>query len=192
MERAGSYETFIIDSSSPQTLWFEFEELCKKENKGANQFVNKSVVKGFVKLAQASFQNNYNPFNYMASKIYSSTTDAFLTLRNIKGIGDKISSFILRDMVCILEVEAEILFEHRIFLQPIDRWVKETAICLWKDFEERTPNWVTVLRITDKCCEFGVSGVRFNQGAWEHGVNEVKDVKKLCTKLKEIVNRDTK
>ncbi|NWF87041.1 hypothetical protein HXY32_04450 [Candidatus Bathyarchaeota archaeon] len=182
----GSYAIFMIKEDSPEILWFEFEGLCKKQGKGANKRVNEGVIKGFIKLAKESFQNNYNPFSYVANKIHSSMTDAFLTLRNIKGIGDKISAFLLRDIVCILDIEAKVRFEHRIFLQPIDRWIKEAAICLWEDLGERTPNWVIALRIIDKCNDFGVSGVRFNQGAWQYGVTEVKDVGKLRDTLENI------
>jgi hypothetical protein len=182
----GSYTSFIIKKDSHEMLWSEFEALCKKQGKGANKRVNEGVIKGFIELAKVSSKCDYNPFGYLANKIQGSMTDAFLTLRNIKGIGDKISSFLLRDMVCILDIEAKVPFEHRVFLQPIDRWIKENAICLWKDLGERTPNWVIALRITDKCNEFGVSGVRFNQGAWQYGVTEVIDVNKLRIKLNDI------
>ncbi|MGB9694262.1 MAG: hypothetical protein ACPLYF_05400 [Fervidobacterium sp.] len=180
---AGTYQAFIEKDNAPEIVWAEFERICEKQGKGVNKRVNEGVIKGLTKLSKESFQCNYNPLGYIINKIESSMTDAFLTLRSIKGIGDKIASFLLRDIVCMLNAEMKIPQKHKIFLQPIDRWIKETAICLWKDINERTPNWVIAQRIVDKCGEFEISGVRFNQGAWQYCVTEVKDVKNLHAKL---------
>jgi hypothetical protein len=180
---AGTYQALIEKDNTSEIVWVEFERICEKQGKGVNKRVNEGVIKGLIKLSKESFQCNYNPLGYMINEIESSMTDAFLHLRNIKGIGDKIASFLLRDIVCILDAEMKIPQKHRIFLQPIDRWIKGTAIYLWKDINERTPNWVIAQRIVDKCEEFEISGVRFNQGAWQYCVTEVKDVKNLYAKL---------
>lgn len=180
---AGDYKIFVIKDHSPEMVWEAFQKLCITQGIGVNRRLNEGVVKGFVNLSKKSSSYGYNPFDYITHKIESSMTDAFLSLRNIKGIGDKIGSFLLRDTVCILDVETEIRPEHRIFLQPIDRWVKETAICLWEDLGERIPEWVIALRIVDKCNELDISGVRFNQGAWKYGVTDVVDVKDLRSSL---------
>jgi len=185
----GSYQALIEKDNAPEIVWVEFEKICEKQGKGVNKRVNEGVIKGLIKLSKESFQYNYNPFRYMINKIESSMTDAFLTLRNIKGIGDKIASFLLRDIVCILDAEMKIPLKHRIFLQPIDRWIKGIAKYLWKDINERTPDWVIAQRIVDKCEEFEISGVRFNQGAWQYCVTEVKKMKNLYAKLRNLCKK---
>lgn len=180
----GNYKTFIQKENSPEMVWKEFERLCKMQGIGVNKKLNEGVIKGLITLGKESLNNDYNPFGYITQKIQNSMTDAFLALRNIKGIADKVASFLLRDMVSILDFEAKVPHEHGIFIQPVDRWVKETAICLWEDLGgERTPDWVIALRIVNKCNEFHVSGVRFNQGAWKYGTSEVINVKELRSKL---------
>jgi len=180
---AGDYKTLILKENADQIVWTEFERFCMRKNRGINKRLNEGVVKGFVSLVKEFPKFDNNPFRYLAQKMENSMTEAFLTLRNIKGIGDKIATFLLRDIVCILNLETKVPIEHRIFLQPVDRWVKETALILWEDLMERVPSWVIALQIVDKCKEFGVSGVRFNQGAWKYGTKEVGEVKNLRSKL---------
>ena len=181
------FEAFIIRNDAPELVWTEFENFCMKQGKGVNRRVNEGVVKGLVRLVRESGDYNYNLFHYIGKKVQSSMTDAFIILRNVKGIGDKIAAFLLRDIVCILDLEETVPLEHRIFLQPVDRWVEETAICLWADLKTgRVPSWGIAMRIVDKCNEFGISGVRFNQGAWKFGTSKVMDVRNLCDKLTEL------
>lgn len=181
------YEAFITDTNAPELAWTEFENICLSQGKGVNKRVNEGVVKGLVRLAQESKDYGYNPFRYIGKKVERSMTDAFIALTNIKGIADKIAPFLLRDLVCILDREEKIPLEHRILLQPVDRWVKQTAICLWADLGTRVSSWGIAMRIVDKCNEFGISGIRFNQGAWKYGTLKVKDVKNLCSKLGELL-----
>ena len=180
------YGVFIAKEDAPELAWTEFENICLSQGKGVNKRVNEGVVKGLIRLAQESKDYDYNPFQYIGKKVQSSMTDAFIALTNIKGIADKIAPFLLRDLVCILDLEQKIPLEHRIFLQPVDRWVKKTAICLWADLETRVSSWGIAIRIVDKCGKFRISGIRFNQGAWKYGTSRVKDVKNLCNKLEEL------
>jgi hypothetical protein len=188
LSSTSNFETLI--EHSQETVWAEFEKLCKEEGIGVNKRLNEGVIKGFVELCKESSKHNYNPFSYVATKIPNSMTDAFLILRNIKGIGDKVAAFLLRDMVCIMDLEAKVPSEHRIYLQPIDRWVREVAYCLWEDLGDRPPDWVIALRIIDKCNEFGISGVRFNQGAWQYGTTEIIEVSKLRAKLQTLLTSE--
>jgi hypothetical protein len=181
------YEAFVTNENAPELAWAEFEKICSSKDVGLNKKLNEGVVKGLIRLAQESRDYDYNPFRYIGKKVEFSMTDAFIALTNIKGIADKIASFLLRDMVCILNLEEKVPLEHGIFLQPIDRWVKKTAICLWADLEVRVPSWGIAMRIVDKCNEFNISGIRFNQGAWKFGTSKVKDMKHLCNELEELL-----
>ena len=181
------YAVFITKENASELAWAEFERICLSQNIGVNRRVNEGVVKGLIRLAQESKDYDYNPFQYIRKKVQSAMTDAFIALTNIKGIADKIAPFLLRDLVCILDLEEKVPLEHRIFIQPVDRWVKKTAICMWADIGMRASSWGIAMRIVDKCNEFGISGIRFNQGAWKYGTLKVKDVKNLCYKLEELL-----
>jgi len=181
------YEAFVTDENAPELAWAEFEKICSSKGAGVNKRLNEGVVKGLVRLAQESGDYDYNPFRYIRKMAEFSMTDAFIALTNIKGIGDKIATFLLRDLICILNLEEKIPLEHRILLQPVDRWVKNTAICLWADLEVRVSSWGIAMRIVDKCNEFNISGVRFNQGTWKFGTSKVKNIKHLRNDLEELL-----
>lgn len=187
------FEDIIKKNDAPELVWNRFKDICSSQSKGVNKRVNEGVVKGLIRLTKGSKNYDYNLFRYIGEMARDSMTDAFIKLRNIKGIGDKIAPFLLRDLVCILDFEEKIPLHHRIFLQPIDRWVEETAICLWDDLiTRRVPSWGIAIRIVDKCNDFGISGIRFNQGAWRFGTSEVKDTKKLCDSLSELSIKQVK
>jgi hypothetical protein len=173
----GSYEKFIELTNAPELLWNKFIQLCTQKRIGINQKINKGVVKGSVKLAQISI--HHNPFEHLGLNVVSNTADTFLLLRNISGIGDKIASFIARDIVTILDVENEIAPENQFLIQPIDRWIKGFATLFWEELKGRAPPWLVSLKIVAKCKEYGCSAARFNQGAWMYGSSVIKDTNRI-------------
>jgi len=76
---------------------------------------------GLVELAKMSYEESANLLLFFRSKIEKYVPDAFILLRKIKGIGDKIAAFILRDVVTVLSLEEKIPRQHQVFLQPVDR-----------------------------------------------------------------------
>lgn len=173
----GSYEKFIESANAPDVLWGKFIQLCAKKGTGVNRKVNEGVIKGSVRLAQRSI--HHNPFEYLGLNVVSSTVDTYLSLRNISGIGDKIASFITRDVVTILDVENKIAPENQVLIQPIDRWIKGFAGLFWEELKGRAPSWLISLKIVAKCKDFGCSAARFNQGAWMFGSSVVVDTNRI-------------
>ena len=173
----GSYEKFIELDNAPEVLWGKFVQLCTQNGVGINQKINEGVVKGSVGIAQGSI--HHNPFEQMGLTVVSNTVDTFLLLRNISGIGDKIASFITRDVVTILDVENKIAPENQVLIQPVDRWIKGFAGFFWEELKDRAPSWLISLKIVAKCKEYGCSAARFNQGAWMYGSSVIKDTNRI-------------
>jgi hypothetical protein len=173
----GSYDKFIELDYAPNVLWERFVKSCNQEGVGINRKINEGVVKGFVKLASVSI--HHNPFEQIGLNIVSNTVDAFLSLRNISGIGDKIASFITRDVITILDVEDKIAPEDHVLIQPIDRWIKGMASLFWPELRNRAPSWLVALKIVAKCREYGCSDARFNQGAWMYGSSEIQNTNRI-------------
>ncbi len=173
----GSYEKFIELDNAPKVLWGKFVQLCNQKGIGVNQKNNEGVVKGSVKLAQVSI--HHNPFEHIGLNIVSNTVDTFLLLRNMPGIGDKIASFITRDVVTILDVENKIAPENQVLIQPVDRWIKGFAGLFWEELKGRAPSWLISLKIVAKCTEYGCSAARFNQGAWMFGSSVIEDTNQI-------------
>lgn len=173
----GSYEKFIEMGNAPEFLWDNFVQLCNQKGVGINQKNNEGVVKGCASLAKKSI--HHNPFEHLALTVVPKTVDTFLLLRNIRGMGDKIASFITRDIVTILDVEDRIAPENHILLQPIDRWIKAFAGLFWIELKDRAPTWLVSLKIVAKCREYGCSAARFNQGAWMYGSSIIEDTNRV-------------
>lgn len=172
-----SYGNFVQLDNAPEIVWNKFVQLCNQKGIGINQKNNEGVVKGSVKLAQKSV--HHNPFEHLGLNVVSNTVDAFLLLRNISGIGDKIASFITRDIVTILDVENKIAPQNQILIQPIDRWIKGFAGLFWEELKGRSPPWLVSLQIVAKCTEYGCSAARFNQGAWMFGSSVIEDTNQI-------------
>jgi len=119
IEEYGSYEELLKQEDAPDIVWRRFVEGCKP--KGVNERLNKGVVIGLVGLAKRSHEESANLLLFFRSKIEKYVPDAFILLRKIKGIGDKIAAFILRDVVTVLSLEEKIPRQHQVFLQPVDR-----------------------------------------------------------------------
>lgn len=186
---AGSYSNFIRRSDAPDALWNQFKNFCEEQGTGVNEKNNKGVVIGIARLAQNS--ENNNPILYMKDCAANSLLEkAFITLTSMKGIGDKIASFLLRDVVCIFDLEKEVPSKDLIFLQPVDVWIRRIACHLWNDLnEDMTSDWVIARRIIQKCEEHDVSSLRFNQGAWYYGAYLIRDEAFVGQKIDELLEK---
>jgi hypothetical protein len=95
------------------------------------------------------------------------TKEAHELVTSIRGIGTKIASLYLRDIVYLGRIpEREIKDQY--YLQPIDTWIEQTLSIIFGDIKP------TVLKkkqeIIVKLCETAnVSPVAFSQGAWMFG-----------------------
>lgn len=92
-------------------------------------------------------------------------------LQGITGIGPKISSLYLRDLVDIYDLENRIAPEDLRFLQPIDVWVRRLAGKTGIIGDGQLSDAEIQKEIVRVCRDLGVSALRFNQGAWYLGKN---------------------
>lgn len=96
----------------------------------------------------------------------------FLELQKIRGIGPKISSFILRDFSVLYGLDQGLSDDDYVVLQPIDVWVRKVGVLLglYKSTEE-TDKRIRIY-IVDYCISQKLSPPRFNQGMWYYGFSE--------------------
>lgn len=179
----GDFNDFLQANDASSKVWGRFEEICRGRIMETNESVNKGVIDGLVGLAR----EHPNVTVYLKNKISENLEEAFLVLVAMRGIGPKVASLVVRDIAWLYDMESQIPAQHGIYLQPVDRWVRRVARCLWPELDQQdAPDWVIAKRISEKCAEHGVSGIQFNHGAWFFGAVEVKDSKMLCQKLQEI------
>ena len=101
----------------------------------------------------------------------------FNILTRIRGIGPKIASFYLRDLVYIMNIDLANI-QNRTLLQPIDTWVKRTVEILTNDENmnnrQQIAEWVV-----SNCLENNINPERVNMGMWFFCSQIVKSEYKL-------------
>jgi len=142
-----------------------------KQNK-VNKEGDRLMVISLVNFIQ--FNNEKNILHFLIEQIKSKKiARAYRNLDGIWSIGPKIASLILRDVVYIYKLENYLSAEDYYFLQPIDTWVHNLSRRIKlvnndKIYRDEAKD------ITDKCFEFGVNPIHYNQGVWYVGANSLK------------------
>ena len=95
------------------------------------------------------------------------TNQAYDFIKSIRGIGEKISSFYLRDIVYLTNLDEKNIPDLHL-LQPLDTWLEQTLKIL---FNSDVPKKLQEKQklIVDLSKESRVSSISFNQGAWVLG-----------------------
>jgi len=113
--------------------------------------------------------------------------NAFKSLKKIRGVGDKISSFYLRDMY-ILSGYNNINIQNRHLLQPIDIWTRRAAQILSRDHHATDRNYAEVLITLED--EFGMVTGASNIGFWVLGSQIAEDEKTFTNFVQCIKDRN--
>lgn len=113
---------------------------------------------------------NYNFLNRTFTTFIQNTVNqnrniiqAFTFLKTIRGIGDKIASFYLRDLVVVIKINL-VNIGNRELLQPIDIWVDRTVKFLAGNqnmSRKQVANWIVV-----NCIQHNLNPENINMGIW--------------------------
>ncbi len=117
------------------------------------------------------FQRNIS--KYSIEKIVNGNVRElyFELQKRIFSVGPKISSFYLRDLISIFNLDDKISEQDLQFVQPIDTWVRQICyrIGLINDlYEDEAAIRNKIVKI---CSINNLSSLKFNQGAWFLGSN---------------------
>lgn len=169
---------------TPDDLWNKFKGVCKNEGWGINRKLNEGVVRGLTSLTR----DEGNLISWIKNEIKENgkLDSIYLKLTENKGISQKKASFIIRDAVFLISFEDQIKRCDRLYLQPIDRWVKGIAKILFPNLHDNTERIVIAKILSGACTQFGISDIEFNQGAWYFGREEVERKELLRKKIKAI------
>lgn len=121
-----------------------------------------------------------------------SLEEAFNQLE-LKGIGHKIRSLFIRDILFLLDKEKMILknLEKSIYTFPIDFWVRKTLNCLikpnksYKDIKRSNygnltkSDFMLAAETIEQCFQYNISPICANMGIWFFASNIVADEKRL-------------
>ena len=161
----------ITDKEKLRTKYKGVYDLLK-QNK-VNKEGDRLMVISLVNFIQ--FNDEKNILGFLIEQIKSKKiAKAYQTLDGIWSIGSKIASLILRDVVYIYKLESYLSKEEYHFLQPIDTWVHNLSKRIELVDKKSIIYTSEAKDITDKCFEFGVNPIHYNQGVWYVGANSLK------------------
>jgi len=200
----GEKEWEVPTEKDAEILWNYYKDIAKEEfnlikknkktgkeevkvNKSRNPMNNEKKDGIIDKLASENIQNLATHIRDLISKGNTQDAHYFFVggkvgkeskpIRGIRGIGEKISSFYLRDIVYLAGLDEKNISDLYL-LQPIDTWLEQTLKILFKsDVPQKLKEKQT--RIVDLCKESGVSSISFNQGAWVLGSQIAGEFKKF-------------
>ncbi len=162
-------------------------------DEGVNNRYDREMVIGIIKFISSKIKKDFNIVNYTINNIENGKIHkVYDELLNIRYIGHKISSFYLRDLVCVFD-EYKFNAKEQTYFQPIDSWVGKILIKLnvlkesgiTKKIENLNSLELYLLRqtIVNKCLEASISPIEFNQGAWYIGKNSYDILLKNLDKI---------
>lgn len=173
------------DEIDPDELWETFKSVCQDEY-GYDLFQDKteSVIRGTVEL----FNQHGDFIEWIDDAVANEELDeVYDTFTSIKWVGPKITKFIIRDFVWLLDREDDVPESHAHYLHPIDGWVRSVSETIWPQLQGDGQDDIS-RHLAQKCREYNVSHISYNQGAFYFGAKEVGDESLLESRLAKLVN----
>ncbi|MCH8274058.1 MAG: hypothetical protein IH851_04645 [Armatimonadetes bacterium] len=157
-----------LESHDAEALWLSFDEAWT-ERTGKSAAPLRPVLEGTAELVFEIFETHGhgNVFRWACDEIARSrrVEAVFLRLKAIRTLGPKTASHFLRDTVILYDLEDDVDYADRIYLQPISSVVRRLAARIVPEAAgKRLPDWVLAGKMSKQARLAGVSGVRFNIG----------------------------
>ena len=185
--RVGMYNGVL-----PEETWRRFKQLCNRPANMAGDAMWRGPVGPSSKgpLVQGLTYLHLNHENLMAHIRDMLMKDArkihFAIKASVPGMGDKTTSFLLRDVAWVYDLEGQHSLAElgqAIYIQPVDIWIRRLAGYLWPELRGKRDWKVIARRIVVECRRAHISPNRFNQGAWYFGVYRVKTADQFNERL---------
>lgn len=162
-----------------ESLWSAFAEVCRERGRKPMEQLNSGVIAGMAELAQeiAQIGGSGSIAEWIASGIRQSgrVEPQFLRMVDVRGIGPKITSLILRDVVFFFDLEDLVEPADRLYIQPIDKWTRMIApYVIDEPNADDLADWILAGKFSKYTRRAGVSGIRFNMGTSLFGMREVR------------------
>lgn len=183
----------VLAMPDGEILWQKFDSLCRERNRKSNEQQNRGPLQGMLELAQEIFRLNsgLSVATWVVEGIRATSRlePQHMRIVDIRGVGPKSASTFLRDIVRLYEVEDEVDAADRLFVQPVDRWLRMIVQYVVPEPElSEPPDWVVAGKISKYTRRANVSGVRFNMGTSFYGQRVVGDPARLGIALRELVD----
>ncbi|MFQ3678558.1 MAG: hypothetical protein SNJ74_11515 [Fimbriimonadaceae bacterium] len=174
-------------------LWDSFVAICREHGKKPMEQLNIGVVAGMAELVQELHQTRGSGsiVRWIVESVEESgrVEEIFVRITDVRGIGPKVASLLLRDTVLLFDLERRLHPLDRLYVQPIDKWLRLIAPHVVNEPNVDTmADWVLAGKLAKYCRKAGVSGVRFNLGASYFGSRDIRQPEHVARKIAAIVD----
>lgn len=197
LQRTTSPDRFTEFLARPhaRSLWENFVAICAETNRKPIEQLNRGVIAGFAELAQEIYRNDGvgSIAKWIANGVMSTDRldEQFMRLVDTRGVGPKISSLLARDVVFLFGLEEQLDHRDRLFVQPIDRWLRLIAPYVVEESDlGASADWILAGKLSKYARRAGVSGIRFNMGTTQFGLREVRDPSYFDAAMRRIVGSE--
>ncbi len=182
----------VLELPDGSILWESFAKVCEERKKKSNEQLNRGLLAGMLELSQEIYRlDGIGSVGEWISEAVIRTSrieTPFMRIVDIRGVGPKTTSAYIRDLVLAFGVEDQVDNVDRLYLQPIDRWLRLFAENLIPEIDsETTVDWVIAGKLSRVCRLAGVSGIRFNMGATYFGLKEVREPARFPNCLRDLI-----
>lgn len=187
----GDFEE-ILKLEDGTKLWETFASICQEKRRKNNESQNRGLIQGMLELTQEIYKSDGNGSiaNWMLTGIAKTKRlePQFERIVDIRGVGPKSTSTFMRDVVYMFDMEQKVEPADRIYIHPIDRWLRMMARYLVPEpAMDKAADWIIAGKISKYSRRAGVSGIAFNMGSTYFGQKLVKDPGNFEEYLKKII-----
>lgn len=186
----------VLDQSDGTSLWESFDKLCIERKRKTNEMQNRGPIQGMLELAQEI--HRLDPGLSLATWVTEGVLDTgrlepqHVRIVDIRGVGPKSASAFLRDMVWLYDVEDAIEPAERLYVHPVDRWLRLVTPEVVPEPGLGDPaDWIVAGKISKYARKAGVSGARFNMGTTYFGQRVVQDPDRFSREIDQLVSQLT-
>lgn len=185
----------LLSQDDGSLIWKQFEEICVERQHRNSEQLNRGLVQGMLDLAQEVYRIDGlgSIACWVVSGIHrnSHIEAQFLRIVDIRGVGPKNTSAFLRDVVLLNDLEDNLDYANRLYIQPIDRWIRLLAeMIITEPHPADLADWVVAGKIAKYCRHAGVSGIRFNIGGSFFGSREAREVTRFPDCIDEAIRQN--
>ena len=184
--------TEVLDMPDGVLLWEKFAEKCEQSGRKPQEDLNRGPVQGMLELAQEVHRND--PGQSIATWIIGSLEDSGRVepqherIVDIRGVGPKSASAFIRDLVWLFDAEEDVSPIDRIYVQPVDRWLRLAVTYLVPEPDlDEPPDWVVAGKISKYSRRAKVSGILLNMGLTYFGQRIALRPERFETELRHLL-----
>jgi hypothetical protein len=171
-------------------VWEAFEEACAEGKQRPMEQLNRGILQGLPELSQEIERSNGSGSIALwivdAARKTGRIESQFMRMVEVRGVGPKLSSLLLRDIVYLFNLEDRIDPVDRLYFQPIDRWTRVCAEFVVEDYDDPA-DWILAGKLSKIARKSGAKGTLFNMGITYYGTRVVCSPEQFANGLNEMV-----